>query len=448
MSDASDGQEPKGGGRGFANTRARNVSFARENSAFNKDWFATLRGRVIAGEKLAFINADVPTEIFKAMDIPVVVNQWWSAVIAAKQKSPLYFGALNAAGYRGNLCKYCSLALASELAGDDDPPWGGLPRPAILVAGNDCGAQHAIFGLWSERFDIPLYRLDRAESLRRPQPGWLDRLQSGAEEIFGPDIIGFLAGQYAELIGFLEQHTGKRFDPARLATVLRLVNEQEEEYRRTRDLISAAHPAPLNIADQMPATMIPQWHRGTEWAKSRAELFRAETEQRIASGDAAAPNEQVRLMWLGTGLWYNLGFYEYFEKHYGAVFVWSIYTAIAADAYPTDGDNPLRVLAARMTKIQALLNAPPWNIEWFLQEARRAGIDGVVSLNGGTEDDCRETFGFHALLRDAFATAGIPVLRLGADNVDARSWDDEAMRARVGTFIEQGILAKRERQTP
>ena len=152
-------------------------------------------------------------------------------------------------------------------------------------------------------------------------------------------------------------------------------------------------------------------------------------------------------MWLGTGLWYNLGFYEYFEKRYGAVFVWSIYTAIAADAYPTEGDDPLRVLAARMTKIQALLNTPPWNIEWFLQEARRAAIDGVVSLNGGTEDDCRETFGFHALLREAFAAAGIPVLRLGADNVDARSWDDKAMRARVGTFIEQKILAKRGSET-
>ncbi len=432
----------------FANARVRNVSFARENSAFNKAWFAALQTRVLAGEQLAFVNADVPTELFKAMDIPVVVNQWWSAVIAAKQKSPVYFGALSEAGYRGNLCKYCSLALAAELSGDGDLPWGGLPRPAVLVSGNDCGAQHAIFGLWSERFDIPLFRLDRAESQLRPTPGWLDRLRTGADEIFGPDVIDFLADQYAGLIAFLEEHTGKRFDPARLEAVLRLVNAQEDEYRRTRDLISAARPAPLNIADQMPATMIPQWHRGTEWARSRAELFRTETESRIESTEWAAPNERIRLMWLGTGLWYNLGFYEYFEKRYGAVFVWSIYTAIAADAYPTDGDDPLRVLAARMTKIQALLNTPPWNIEWFLQEARRAGIDGVVSLNGGTQDDCRETFGFHALLRDAFAAAGIPVLRLGADNVDARSWDDEAMRARVAAFIEQEILPKQTTGAP
>ncbi len=103
----------------------------------------------------------------------------------------------------------------------------------------------------------------------------------------------------------------------------------------------------------------------------------------------------------------------------------------------------MRTLAGRMTKIYAMLNTAPFNTEWFIAEARRAGIDGVVSLTGGTTDDCRETFGQHYLVRKAFEDAGIPILRLGVDNADARSWDDEAIRARVGAFIEQDILAPR-----
>ena len=35
----------------------------------------------------------------------------------------------------------------------------------------------------------------------------------------------------------------------------------------------------------------------------------------------AAANEKTRLMWLGTGLWHNLSFYEYFQREHGAVFV-------------------------------------------------------------------------------------------------------------------------------
>ena len=39
-------------------------------------------------------------------------------------------------------------------------------------------------------------------------------------------------------------------------------------------------------------------------------------------------------MWVGRGLWFNLGFYQHFRSGYGAVFVWSMYLAIAADGYP------------------------------------------------------------------------------------------------------------------
>jgi benzoyl-CoA reductase/2-hydroxyglutaryl-CoA dehydratase subunit BcrC/BadD/HgdB len=189
--------------------------------------------------------------------------------------------------------------------------------------------------------------------------------------------------------------------------------------------------------------MIPQWHRGTDWGRDRARQFYEESARKVEAGEGAAPEERARLMWLGTGLWYNLGFYEEFERRYAAVFVWSIYLAIAADAYPTYGDDPLRTLAGRMTKIYAMLNTAPYNVEWFVSEAQRAGVDGVVSLTGGTEDDCRETFGQHYLVRRRFEAAGIPVLRLGVDNADARSFDEAEIRARVGRFLEDEVLPRR-----
>jgi benzoyl-CoA reductase/2-hydroxyglutaryl-CoA dehydratase subunit BcrC/BadD/HgdB len=430
----------------FQNVRAKHLSFAKENSTFNREWFMDLRQRVEAGEPLAFVNADVPTEIFKAMDIPVVVNQWWASVVAAKQKSPQYLARLTERGYRSNLCKYCSLALASTLEDDADAPWGGLPKPAFVISGNDCNSLHKVFEMWAAKFDIPFFALERAAPAKPLAAGSLDDLPHAWEGVFGSDVIDFLTDQYRELIAFLEKQTGRTFDMARFTEIMGLVNEQEEYYRKTRDLIAGARPSPLNIADQMPATMIPQWHRGTPWARDRAKSFYEETKRKVEAGEGAAPDEKVRLMWLGTGLWYNLGFYEDFERRYGAVFVWSIYLAIAADAYPTygppDGD-PLRALAGRMTKIYALLNTAPFNVEWFVHEAKRAGIDGVVSLTGGTDDDCRETFGQHHLVRRAFEQAGIPVLRLGVDNADARSFDDAAIRARVGGFIDNEILARR-----
>ena len=69
--------------------------------------------------------------------------------------------------------------------------------------------------------------------------------------------------------------------------------------------------------------MLPQWHRGTPGAWTPRERFHDEVagaSRRRRAGRA----ERVRLMWIGRGLWFNLGFYEYFEERYGAVFVWSI----------------------------------------------------------------------------------------------------------------------------
>ena len=52
-----------------------------------------------------------------------------------RSRSPArYLGVLRDRGYPDWSDQYGSLALASSLADDDDPPWGGLPRPTFLVA--------------------------------------------------------------------------------------------------------------------------------------------------------------------------------------------------------------------------------------------------------------------------------------------------------------------------
>src|SRR5690606_11647374 len=105
-------------------------------TAHQKAFIGDLRRRVFEnGEPFVVAQADTPHEIFHAMDIPVVTNQWWSAYIAAKQMSARYFDAMSRAGFPENTCRYCSLGLACTLANDPaTAPWGGLPKPALLVA--------------------------------------------------------------------------------------------------------------------------------------------------------------------------------------------------------------------------------------------------------------------------------------------------------------------------
>ena len=103
-------------------------------TAYQRSYVSELKRRVIeAGEPFVIAQADTPHELFHAMDIPLITNQWWSAYISAKQLSGKYFASLEALGYPSNGCRYCSLGLACTLANDPaSAPWGGLPRPALL----------------------------------------------------------------------------------------------------------------------------------------------------------------------------------------------------------------------------------------------------------------------------------------------------------------------------
>ncbi|HEX7082815.1 MAG TPA: 2-hydroxyacyl-CoA dehydratase family protein [Gaiellaceae bacterium] len=399
---------------------------ARAASAHQRTWFAETRARVEAGEPFAVVNADAPHELFRAFDIPYVVNQWWASVCAAKQRSGPYLGGLRERGYPDWSDQYGSLALASALADDPEPPWGGLPRPTFLVAHLTDDAQRKIFELWARASGATFHPLSATVANEVP-PRWHETIHRAWEETIGGDRIDLMVAELHSLIETIERVTGRRFDEQRFAETMRLANEQAEWNARTRDLIAATSPAPVSVADAIPAVMLPQWHRGTRYAVDAARALYEEVAALAAAG--AGPDERLRLMWVGRGLWFDMGFYRRFEERHGAVFVWSMYLAVAADAYLRYGDDPLRALAARFAAFGDQINMPPWSSEWYAAEAVRNRVDGVVHLVG---DALRGA----PFITRALERAGIPVCEIRAHNVDQRAWDAEAIEARVTAFVE------------
>ncbi|MEU0508479.1 2-hydroxyacyl-CoA dehydratase family protein [Amycolatopsis sp. NPDC006125] len=407
-------------------TRLASASAA---TAYQKEWFAGLRAQ---DGPLALVNADAPQEIFRAMGIPYVVNQWWASIVAAKRRTQDYLALLRERGYPDYVEQYSSTSLASLF--DPDPanaPWGGLPRPSIVLAETTGDASRKIFDVWDAQPGITFYPLESAAADDVPVRWW-ELMPRRWEEAIGSDRLDLMVGELEGLIRFLEQTTGRVFSETRFREVMALVNEQQEWNRRTRDLIAAARPCPLAVTDSIPSVMVPQWHRGTEWARDAARAFHDEVAARIDAGAAVCEDERVRLMWIGRGLWFDLDFYRRFQESHGAVFVWSMYLAIAADGYLRYGDDPLRALASRFAAFSDQLYTPPWSAEWYVKEARNHGVDGVVHL---VSDDARGGYFTTRALR----AAGIPVLELHADNVDARQASPETISAVVRDWLDREV---------
>jgi benzoyl-CoA reductase/2-hydroxyglutaryl-CoA dehydratase subunit BcrC/BadD/HgdB len=420
------GEPPPPAGRRSRKALASIADFGR----YQREWFASVRAEVAAGAPFAMANANAPQELLRAMEMPFVVNQWWASIAAAKQQSPRYFELLREHGYPDDVESYSSQGLAAAFDGDPDlAPWGGLPRPDFLFAVRSTDATAGIFENWAHETGASLTLYERTSD---PRPDicddWWNRLPHNWDEELEAARLDLMESQMRGVVDLIERTTDRRFDSARFEEIMILVNEQEDWYRRTRDLIAAAPAAPVGVVDTMPATMVPQWHRGTLWACNAARTFHDEVAGLVEAGASVCPDERVRLMWIGRGLWSNMAFYQKWEESHGAVFVWSMYLSLAADGYIREfgpQGSAMRALAARFVTMGDELRMPRWAGAWHVHEARTHRVDGAVALADA------DPFVLRALSR-----AGIPVLELGVDNFNQTGDDAAAIDARMQAFIE------------
>jgi benzoyl-CoA reductase subunit B len=408
-------------------------------SAFQKEWFANLRRRVFdERQPYALLQADVPFELFDLLDIPAVSNQWWASLVAAKRQAPALLDAMDADGFHGGLCRYCSLGyLSTRYRGSSEPPWGGLPTPRLLCARLTCDCIHRVFELWAAASGAELFEIDHPGATELPVRWWeLGRRRW--RELVEPHRLAFVAATLEQLVERLEAISGRTLDRDALRHRLELVNEQEEVFDAVRRLIASAPECPVRMTEQITNVMATQWVRGTDWALAHARAFHDEVQQRVDAGTAACPNERARLMWVGAGLWHDTGFYTAFESSHGAVFTWSMYLAFGPDGYIRYGlDDPMAALASRTASFNEYLHNPPWAAEWIVHQAREHRIDGALVLRPRSMKPAATG---RLFIERALEEAGIPVLPIEADVVDARAWNADAARASVCSFLETRVL--------
>ncbi len=417
----------------------KDLACTADATAYQRAFGAALKKRVVDdGDHFAVVQADTPHEIFHAMDIPMVTNQWWSAYISAKQLSSRYFKVMEEKGYPANNCKYCSLGLACTLANDPETaPWGGLPKPTVLVARLTCDCIQHVFEQWADALDTDFFPME-APAWEEKDPNWFKRSHTEWESVYGEDRIKLMVDEMHDLIVLLEKKTGRRFDMAKLEALMERINEQEGYIAEAAHLIGKTKPCPVSIADQMPNTMIPQWHRGSEWALAHAKRFRDEVAERVEKGIGVSGNEKLRLMWIGAGVWHDPGFYQALEERLGAVFVWSMYMPFAGPQYIRAlKGKPMEALASRICSMNEVLHLPPWMDGWMTAEAERCDIDAAIIL---LPPDTRVSQSGTKLTAHALEKSGVPVLTLDGDMVDAQSWDHDKMVGMVEGFLTEAGL--------
>jgi benzoyl-CoA reductase subunit B len=131
-------------------------------------------------------------------------------------------------------------------------------------------------------------------------------------------------------------------------------------------------------------------------------------------------------------------FYQALEERLGAVFVWSMYMPFAGPQYIREiKGRPMDALASRICSMNEVLHLPPWMNSWMKARPSAAASMPVVLL----PPDNRLSQSGTKLTALSLEQAGVPVLMIDADMVDAKNWDHAKMVGLVSDFLQEKGLA-------
>ncbi len=367
-------------------------------------------------------------ELCYAMDLQPVFPENWSPVCAAFGLTPANFEVSEAMGYSRDLCGYLRniVGYVNGPMNDAGTPLGALPEPDfILSPGGGCVPVMKIFQALERRF--PGARVYRA-----------DLPQVAMEEI-AQHHLDYAVCEIRRLIGFLEEATGRTFDPDRLKEVVALSDracvlwDEIMAYRRHV-------PTPFSAAE-IGIMFVMVTRQGTREAVDFLTMVRDEVKTRAGRGTGVIENEKLRLFWDNIPLWYNMGLFNYFEKM-GAVVVAETYSA--AWSLRLDVEHPLEALALKSLKSYPMVSciSIKKRVEMVLKACREYKIDGAVLHRNKS---CLPiTLGQMDIKRALEDELGIPSVIIDADHMDDRNFSRAQFETRADAFMEM-LLARREK---
>ncbi|MEJ2738886.1 MAG: 2-hydroxyacyl-CoA dehydratase family protein [Dehalococcoidia bacterium] len=399
------------------------------------------------GKPIAFtFIASLCDEIIRAMDIQPAWVENYAGICGAKRDAQRFLERAESMYFSRSLCTYalCGLGFDSwrEELGEmpPEPPWGGQVKPTVMLSSGQilCDPRSKWFQAAQHYMpDVPVYNINS------PYPAYAtDYDYHETEGYYVKHIVEELKG----MIEFLEKHTNRKMDWAKLEELVDLVDRTYDLIVDTYDLRRAV-PTPMGTGDAM-NTMVPiQFMMATQQAYDFFVDLNAELKEKIARKEGVIEDEKYRLIW-GGGLpsWFALSDFNYFNSK-GAVFpVETTYRTLEAtrdfDIDLKKIKDPLEHIAWRWVKswtywydrAKKRPGSHPY-VERLIQYIEDFKIDGIIMHEAFS---CRswhvgliwQLNHLKKIYRD------MPSLILESDIIDISSYNEAETHARIDAFID------------
>jgi benzoyl-CoA reductase/2-hydroxyglutaryl-CoA dehydratase subunit BcrC/BadD/HgdB len=244
----------------------------------------------------------------------------------------------------------------------------------------------------------------------------------------------YVAKQLREMVKFIEERTGRKFDYDALSQNMAYVKRASELRLEGMELCKNT-PAPATfwdwIASIAPINFLPATPKIVDYFTD----VLAEIKQRVATGESAVPHEKYRLFFDGMMNWNRLGWLAEKFARYDAAVIAGRYTHMAFWQEPQliDVDDPFLGMAQNYLICPNNHGARMLTGE-VLKLCEKFAIDGMVFHVSRT---CRAFTNPQNLFADAaHKRLGIQTAMFEGDVTDDSFYKDEMLNSRVEAMFE------------
>jgi benzoyl-CoA reductase subunit B len=414
---------------------------ARDGARLFREWFDTLTLAAQNKEQTAYVFVMGSLhEIIKTFDMHTVFPEITSLQTAVRKVADSYLSEAEDHGFSPDVCGYVKADYALQLR-KGDHPMGTVPPPSIAVLTNACNTYFKWAEMWERMYEVPTITVD--------VPGTRGMHALDMSAVDQERDQRYVFNQLKELIGHLEELTGKPFDVDRLREVLEYTNRMGRAWRRVLAL-NKNHPAVFDAMLEGTIYLgVANALRGTEAGALYFEDLAEEMEYKVAQKLSPLVDhpQEHRLIFVGVPCYPIFRrFYQLFSE-WGGIFVSSTYMWFASGGlnldFEYDLDRPLESLAEGvLLSVRRAGEAMLFHDRTLLESIDTFDADGVVYH---PIKSCRTVSTSLADSRRAvLEKRDVLCLHIESDMMDKRVVSEAQMKNRIDAFFE-GLESRRIR---
>ena len=388
---------------GKKDLKARNLLLADCNKV--------MANALINKKRSVLVSIFTPCEFFHALDLDIIFPEGMSCYMTASYCQKVFVDKAEEMGIPETFCSYHKILIGMAYM-------GVLPKPDCIVNTSlVCDANNLTFRLLADYFKVPHYVIDIPNNYSEANKD-------------------YVAAQLKEMLGFVEDCTGRKLDPEKLDEVMARAQRTIENQKNILELKSGVHES-----TRLTSHMMDSFANHILLGTNESESYTIELLNNLKECQNSEYKPKVRIVWAHVMPYWQTSVNEIFSHNENVEIClcdMSIDHFIDEKLYPTSNGDYFEVLAKTLL-LDSFNGVAERRFEKIYEYAKLMKADGIVYF---CHWGCKQTMGASLLAKEWFESKEIPMLSIDGDGCDPSTVQDGQMKTRFSAFIEQLERAK------